>query len=795
MTALDSFSRGIKYTNSPIEEGYAKLLVNYDFKNDGEAITPRGGLSTIDDNYLYSFVAANHKDFIVVATGGTYVEDNNTGNNKYMYYAIVGPVTDDGCPSNSLTCVFYESADTIADAKVGVNTSDNVYIKLHAQRDNIHRIQFDGASALGRTGVTASVNGNSYFLCTANDVTSLYTLQAYITEGSDSISWKLVAVTADEINPAQAVNYGYNMLKSAPYTFANSVGASLQLYGVIPYDTAGNLILSARAGATIVFKLNYSYVETVTSKLRVQWEIQDLDTGNDAVVIQRWTSSPQYDNGAEISLTYTPTCKRFSLICKVYYQDDIDDQQEQWDENENLQALSTRDDYPVPEQVTILASYTLSDDTKASSKNMDAKNYDLGTATGMCHWEQRLVVWGVENAKNCVFISDINNPNYFPFPNNCEILQEDIIGCVPYKHTLLIFTAGNLYQMSVGDDGLSFSNKCVQQRIKMSEFDIDTIITVQNMIYFMSDNAMYLMVPSFNNLGEAELNVAPISRPVEYALNNFEQFCRDTLTAVWGLYTLDTLNIFDYYVYQDGNHIRNTYKLYIEGWKDGKHFHTYADFCLNYDTVLRSWTTYLYQSTPYRLTMYNSTQTGRSSLLLPKQDGVKYYYTLVQFNPLSTADTVNLGTSNDITLKNWQYLDTGSPMLSLDLKKRFRELQFCVKIDEREQLEFYTGFIVDGTHKDDIYSYEVQQCTDPNDPCFGQIIVDAVPVDVDATPDYMRFNSWKFDTDTFEQVPVYKIRCRESGKGYNCSVQLLSKNEVPYELLHVNLVYREMFAR
>ena len=58
-----------------------------------------------------------------------------------------------------------------------------------------------------------------------------------------------------------------------------------------------------------------------------------------------------------------------------------------------------------------------------------------------------------------------------------------------------------------------------------------------------------------------------------------------------------------------------------------------------------------------------------------------------------------------------------------------------------------------------------------------------------------RFNEWEFDTALFPDITVHKIRYKVSGKGYGGAVKILSKNEFPFELLHINWVYRIMFAR
>ena len=49
MTTETIFSKGMRYTNQPMAEGYIKSLINFDIKDDGESIKPRGGLQPYTD--------------------------------------------------------------------------------------------------------------------------------------------------------------------------------------------------------------------------------------------------------------------------------------------------------------------------------------------------------------------------------------------------------------------------------------------------------------------------------------------------------------------------------------------------------------------------------------------------------------------------------------------------------------------------------------------------------------------------------------------------------------------------
>ena len=45
--AEEFFTGGIKQSAAPLDEGFAHMLVNYDFKDSGRTLQPRGGYRTV----------------------------------------------------------------------------------------------------------------------------------------------------------------------------------------------------------------------------------------------------------------------------------------------------------------------------------------------------------------------------------------------------------------------------------------------------------------------------------------------------------------------------------------------------------------------------------------------------------------------------------------------------------------------------------------------------------------------------------------------------------------------------
>ena len=286
-----------------------------------------------------------------------------------------------------------------------------------------------------------------------------------------------------------------------------------------------------------------------------------------------------------------------------------------------------------------------------------------------------------------------------------------------------------------------------------------------------------------------------MSRPIEYLLNDFEVGLRDIVNAVYNLTYATSDEVFqvellDYYVYVADTQIRNTYKLKIT--KDDSF---YIDLSLNYDTVLRAWTTYLYETTQYRMVVYKPTVTGQTQFAYVRELNHAARVSVAVFDEEEPQDNLPLNEDANRAFGNYQYIDTGYRGFNTEFKKRFREVQFHINSRTDSVLSFYTSFVVDDVETQPMYKNIITQVTDKADPNYGVIFVERELVDVKQTPQLTKLDEWQLDTARFPELTVYKIRYRVSGKGYGGAVRLLSVNESNYELLNMSWVYRLMFAR
>lgn len=852
ITNEDQFSKGMQYTNNPLSGEYAKTIVNFNFKNDGESLVPRGGLRTYADMAVefdydadyYNFPFSLH-DVSVHHAGSTYIHLHDYSDAVLCNYFLVGydykaiPDSDEDC---SPLVPSYYNGYILKDTKFIVEYNGKFIIAEYDEEYGRHNphvpeeaesvfdpwaisllrrnrcMNIQGFSIKdferGRDGLYATINGVTYIpfkFITYDDIgdtaSGIGNIEAMFTDASKTkIKWCLSRVDPKSVQPVQAINFGYNMLSKDPYSFENvesSTGA-IQLTGVVPYDEKGKLLLTARPGTPIVFKLFYKYpASDASDKYKVQWEIQDLNNSSDATVIQKVRKSIEYTPGDEISFTYTPSLKAFSIIVRLYKKSEIAAQDAAWQADTILQKLVTKDENLTPNQVTTLASYYLTSNSDTSMLNINASNYSLETATGICEWQQRMVLWGVSGAESTLFVSEINDPSYFPYPNNCEIFSANIVYVVPYLTALLVFTMDSLYKLTLNDDGLTYKTECIQKRLYMTPDDANTVITVQNMVFFKAKNYFYMVVPNNNNPNSTTgLQIAPISRMIEQLLDNLPTFFTDVLNDVYGLTAKDRhtpiqLELIDYWVYLADTQVKNMYKVKVDYFTGALTEKTvYFDIGLNYDTVLRAWTVHISQANKWRDTVYKSTVTNVQILVhLYNTDLHKTKCNLIEINHQNPEDNIDLGYDEHRLFGNWQYIDTGYRDFQEDLKKRFREVQFCINALSSNLFKFNTAFNVDDADRFSLYKNVLTQCTDRFDPNYGTIFIDRELTDPLEVPTVSELDSWEFDTAQFPDITVYKVRYKVSGKGYGGAVKILSKNEVPYELLHINWVYRIMFAR
>ena len=559
---------------------------------------------------------------------------------------------------------------------------------------------------------------------------------------------------------------------------------------------------------------------TAEDEIRVRWQIR-ASGASDWIDIynEKLKLSEHYQRHGDFApFTVTTTLPVGELLIKLTISDPQD--VEEYSQEEYVLSTNT-------------VGLSLVSDELANTLNLESKVYNLGQATGMCEWEQRLVLWGVPGALNTIFISDVNNPTFFPYPNSVDIFTDPIVAVHNYGNELLVLTTSALYRLTWDTEGTGWTHTLVQQNLHVTEEDTYMSCVIKNMFFFKSGEYYYMMVPRANSTSvRGEVTIAPISKPIERLLDNFHEEVYNLIKVI-----VDNPNIINftnylvnYFSYVDNTRVVVNY-VYdlnatignIESVTDSKYLYVQ----LIYDTDIRTWTMRAFEAAHMLHASHeDAIQQDRFIDVTPALDGaqlVLQYYKFVNVVDDSIQYITDTGAAQAVTrtLKNYQYLDTGNREINTELKKRFREFQFKIKNNTATNLGFFTSFLVDGSLRKDLQRYSPRMILDPSTG-EGTIVVERVldtttmtynttrverilipermlQDDGELTPTILALEEdadrWILNQSAFPGRTLWKIRMPISGKGLSPRAIFLSTNEKEYELLGHSWVYRTMNAR
>lgn len=480
-------------------------------------------------------------------------------------------------------------------------------------------------------------------------------------------------------------------------------------------------------------------------------------------------------------------------------------------------------------------------DELANTLNLDAKNFDLGRCTGMCEWEQRLVLWGVPGALNTLFVSDVNNPTFFPYPNNVDIFTDPIIAVHNYGDELLVLTTSALYRLIWDTEGTGWSHKLVQQNLHVTEADTYMSCVIKNMFFFKSGEYYYMMVPKTTSAASVrgEVTIAPISKPIENLLDNFHAEIYNLIKVIIDRPDIPdfTDNLVNYFSYVDNTKVVVNYVYALQGvnssfdWiNDNTEDWTLSRYLyvqLIYDTDARTWSMRIFEA-PHMLyaSHADAIQQDRFIDLTPALNGDRLVIQYYKFLGLKDECTQCINEENELVstlpvIKNYQYLDTGNRDINTELKKRFREFQFKLKNNTNTNLGFFTSFLIDGSLRKDLQHYSPRFLLDPSTneaTVVVERVLDTKTMTYNTTrveriliPERMLQDNgeltpttlaeekdpdrWILNQSAFPGRTLWKIRMPISGKGLSPRVIMLSTNEADYEILGHDWVYRTMNGR
>ena len=768
----EQFNLGMNYVDSPIEAGQSKVLLNFDIANDGYSLKPRAGFRTT------KLALANNRDY------QRYLMQNNYIGKQILSYMVEELYNDTLYKAAILFNSETKELSICTISGVLENYTDIIPveqlkfmatgIKIICKQSNnsIHNLNII-ENELIQIG-TKAWNNNYFFFGIENNETNLYNIKL----NRDTLQFEANKVVPTPLTALEASPNKFNMLLKNPYTFTNSyVAGAFVLQGILPYEN-NSIVVSPRINTKYRYKLNYTVPSGTT--YTIKWEWKDY-SGTEWTQVKSESVAFTDATPPEVYCDFATPIKESLMRVTV-----------------------TKADATAPEQVSAIA-INCDTEVQQATANSTLTNYDLAKAKGMCYWQNRLVLWGFEDP--LIFVSDTNLPEWFPYPNNTDLFEEPIIHCEPYLDTLLVFTTQKLFQLTMLSDGSGWSKTCIQDHLHLTEYDTNFIKTIKNMVFFKSGNSYFMVVPS--SMSAAGLTIAPISKPIQWLLDNFLINIKDILKNVYGYEDTVTLN-------GCYNYINNTDIITNYMFTEKNNF--YFNFCLLYNIDDRTWRIHLFESqSSYKMYKLDATTDGvlvtfteltldynRETIRVPSiqfitrdTNNPKDFYVPIDSHLSSATDLQNVF---DIQHKyfNYQYLDTGYRALGeVNTKKRHREFQLRINNKSGELLKFGTSFYIDGEDRKNMYKYEVQHNTDKNSPDYGVIsVVPVLNLDSQLYSETILgeteedINAWTLDVSEFPDVPLNKIRVAISGKGYHNKLKLLSINEKNYELLGLCWVFK-----
>ena len=773
----ESFKSGMMYTNAPLNDGYIRTLVNYDLKDFGEIIAPRPGLRT-EKAFLpaegTSTCAGTEQMF---AARAQFINHQNRPQ-IFMKKALTdgSGILRDG----SIICTTGTGTDMASGGIQDVPTQGFDEISYaHANfiipdAAEIHKIKLHNTETLARQVGTFAWNSNYYFLDKTNSKV------VYTEYNAATGKYEFKTKDPKGMNPKSAVTYGYNMLAANPYLFTNeetSAGTVITFTGMLPYDAANKLCMTPVVNQDLTFKMFYTAPKQGQKyKIVIEWRASATNSW-ETLKSETYTFSTLPD----VEIKFSPPSEALTLRVTAY--------------------AFTGDVADTTASAQLAVGFNFNKESYGATANVENKNYDLFSTTGMTYWKNRLLVWGAPEDRNILFASDVNDPTFFPYPNSVDSFDEPIKYAVPYMDYLLVFTSSKLYMLTMNNDGAAWTQKLLQNNLTIADWDIHLIQVVKNMVFFRSGNYYYMVVPKTGTTTGA-LTVAAITKPMYAFFDRFEENVRAILEDMYGYN--GTLDLIHYYNYLDFEDVHNCYVFKTDTTE-------YINFCMLYSTADRSWRAYVLGSEsilfPFR---QDATQKGAVCAMGYTADyGIPQLLTYTPNNlhdfyvPKNcTLETVTTAFNAAHKFNNWQYLDTGYREQSSNFKKRFREIQFILNNTSNKALRFHTEFYIDGEQRTNRYEYRVKQDTNVTSENYGVLTIErvlkegiqapgATILGVDATDEV----SWQLDTSTLPDVSFWKARCPVSGKGYAPRLIIIAENEETYELLNVSWIYRALYSR
>lgn len=603
----------------------------------------------------------------------------------------------------------------------------------------------------------------------------------------------------------QAYINGYNLLLDQPYVFKNQVGAT-EIEGVVPYsgkeaDSKPASVYNLRLGYTYFFRVFVEYI--MTADYEIKWEYSK--TGTDG-------SWEEMDDG----WVHIGNITDDTIIGKDIFVSDTFFYVQVTLREVGDQATERKTSFGY-------AAYENAVDTIL-------EDFDLSTAKGMFTWKKLIGLYGVKDAEDTVFFSDVSNPTYFPI-YNMQTFEGEVVKVITMNETLIIWTTDGCYAITGGPKNETMQTVQVLTNVHLTPIDAETCTVLKDQLFFKMENSFYVLKPNINTSDGTDLKSYLNSVSISDLLEDFKPNLINILNDVYkpiiskehkpmhnigkhGIQDFDVTNVYsqisnsvlyytckihpifkydqvlkDLFVHLIYDPTTRTWRLYTEGIMDGG---------IQYANPLRHKdknTGIVYTFDPFLFRRNNFTVAGIA---------------INRFDKNHTSDNCTLNIKDEhgnyiktnIKADNYQFLDTGHPSIDDRPVKRFRELQLVVHNKNLDTIRFFSEFLIDGHKTVDTTHYNVEHITDPSDPSYGQIYVAPYMLenleffgDTHLKNRLEPDDGWQLDLSQFPNLESVTVRFELFGKGKHARYKLTCADLKRYEISSIVWVTRTMNAR
>lgn len=842
-------------TNQVIPEGYAKMMVNYDIDDTGSNITPRNGRKMQDmlffessklgpvtlTDYIYALnetetEVESVKDVVISLGEYTSIANviNDQAYNKYsnVYLASLTKVIDDYVYIyNEETGEFETNSEgTIQEEKFDefwailfnkesekFETIVNEDIGFLSARTLTNAYAFDKAFSndVGRPISTVMNNEliafagpkliyNKYVSSSERNVLenfgfpSLCKLTLY-KQPTGGYAIKRKALDPKVLNPLEASTIGYNILHPSPYVFEDESGGVITPLGMLAYTEKGSETpqLNPTIGEALNIRIYYQYPELNDAgegvEVQVKVEAIDMSDNNDFEVLNDFDL--KFKTPEAIWIEYTPKARNSIVRVTLRKGDDT----------------STESPF----------LYQVDCDRKIP---IDPKEYQLDKCKGMFSWQGCVGLYGVPGSLDTLFFSDIDDPSYFPFPNNVIYFDNEILAVHNYLDNLIVVTVDSVWLVAPGTTINTSTTKRVLANLHIPEVDAINLVVLKDQIFFKTDTSFYVLKPNQYTSDSTDLknyvNSISIANYTKDFTRNTVVLLNEVYKKVWQDLTREhrkQIRFEDFEVHDTRSIVRDDEVHYIYTitpiLTDNIKLDN-LDLHLVYNTISRSWRMYTVaiggDNISYAPILYKNKQSGEFNEffgdVVPNTDNRAVLCVAKQMHDRVTDAVWDEDTYNMVRLtthyNNYPYLDTGNVSIDDTFTKRFREVQFNLMNKEKTQIEFSVDFKLDGLEQIQATHYDLQHIVDKDDPDYGKIFITPLEYNnmnlpgatalADTTLDEEYF---RVDLSKFPDLNVITVRLGLQGRGRRGSIQLLNTSLEKYELSDMVWVYRVMNAR